>query len=164
MKENTSDKKKKMVSLIKEIGFCYLPDNDEMHEYQLVNKNGDVLFESSCFESREKAILSAKKIFPGVDFEVIDLTEKWYIKLAEAYRTRIKNLHPSFKETNIILDMSKLYYSRTPNDWYTFIPFEYNGTQWNYRETASGEWIEKSARDKEVEKKITNSMATRKAR
>ena len=48
--------------------------------------------------------------------------------------------------------MSELIYSRTPNDWYTFIPFEYNGSQWNYRENAKEEWVEKSTRSMSVEK------------
>ena len=151
--KNESDKEssKKLVRLSNEIGYCYLPNNDEPHEYQLLNKKGEAICDSSYFESKEKAIRAAQKEYPGVEFSVIDLTEKWYIQQAEKYRSRIKKLHPSFKKTSIILDMSELIYSRTPNDWYTFIPFEYNGSQWNYRENAKEEWVEKSLRNQSVE-------------
>lgn len=154
MIKNESDKEssKKLVRLTDEIGYCYLPNNDESHEYQLLNKKGEAMCDPSYFESKEKAILAAQKEYPGEAFSVIDLTEKWFIQQAENYRSHIKKLHPSFKKTSIILDMSEFLYSRSPNDWYTFIPFEHNGSQWNYRETASKEWIEKSTRDMSVEK------------
>ena len=138
------DKSKKLVEIHMGQGNCYLPVEDNIwHEYQLVDKDGEIIVESSCFENINKAKEAAYRQYPGVEFDIIDLTEKWYVELASSYTKRIKELHPAFKVSNIILDMSELYLSRSPEDWYTFIPFEYKGVKWVYRETAGGDWIEK---------------------
>ena len=88
--ESYKESSKKLVKLSNEIGYCYLPNNDEPHEYQLLNKKGEAMCDSSYFESKEKAIRAAQKEYPGLEFSVIDLTEKWYIQQAENYRSRIK--------------------------------------------------------------------------
>lgn len=116
---------------------------EDMHEFGLYDKDGEQV-DTGYFKSMERAIEKAKEAYPGMEFTVRDLDEEWYVKIATEYRKRIKKLRPSFTMTNLVLDMSKMYLSRNPNDWYTYIPFTHRGVKYDYRETADGtEWITK---------------------
>lgn len=123
-------------------GECIVPvsSDENMHEFGLYNENGDEIM-TSFFCTLEYAREKATIEFPDNDYVVRDLTEEWYIRKAIEYRKRIKRLNPRFRISKLILDMSHMYYSRTPNDWYTYIPFEYNGCWYSYRETAGEEWL-----------------------
>lgn len=137
-------------------GKCIVPvcNSDNLHEFGLYDKDNNQLH-TAYFSSMEKATQKAKVEFPDLEFTIKDLDEEWYVKKAMEYRQRIKKLHPSFKLTGIILDMSKMYYSRSVNDWYTYIPFTYQDVKWNYRETPDGkEWVHKAPEIKK-EKKTT---------
>lgn len=109
------------------------------HEYEAYY-NGELI--GNCFfTSLEEATQKAKE---QIQFDsIVDVTEKWYYDIGEKYINRIKKLHPSFRKSGLVVDLTKMFYSRNPNDWYTFIPFTHKGTKWNYRETASGDWLEK---------------------
>lgn len=128
-------------------GKCIVPtceEDSELHEFGLYDKNNNQV-KTAYFSSMEIAVSKAQESFPEENYTVKDLTEEWYVKKALEYRKRIKKIHPSFKITNIVLDMSQFYYNRSPEYWYTIIPFTYNGQKWNYRETAGAgeEWVHK---------------------
>lgn len=128
-------------------GNCIVPEDtndsfEPFHYFGLFDENGKKLFERP-FKSLETAKELALAEFPGKSYSVRDLTEEWYIKKALEYRARIKKLKSSFKLSALILDMSRLYYSRTANDWYTVIPFAHKGQKWIYRESAAAEWVER---------------------
>lgn len=144
-------------------GKCIIPsceEDSELHEFGLYDENNNQV-KTAHFTSLEIAVSKAQESFPEENYTVKDLTEEWYVKKALEYRMRIKKIHPSFKITNIVLDMSQLYYKRSPENWYTFIPFTYNGQTWNYRETASEEWIHKASEIRKenasLDDKITNT-------
>ena len=125
-------------------GYCYVAvaTEDEPHEYEL-HKAGELLAES-YFSSMERAEEKVKEAFPELEgYEVRDITEEWYVTKALLYRNRIKELRPSFKKSSIICDVSRMIYNRRPVNWYTYIPFFYNGQEYEYRESAGGDWIEK---------------------
>lgn len=130
------------VVVLNSLGKCTFPVSyeDDMHEFALCDGQGKLLH-TGYFVNIDIARQSAERNFPGNDYLVKDLTEEWYIEIANYYCRRIKKLHPSFKISLIELDLSKMYYSRSLNDWYTFIPFSYKGVAWDYRETASEDWI-----------------------
>lgn len=134
----------KVMNFTGNVGRCIVPvcSVENMHEFGLYDKNGNEIM-TSMFHSLEYAKERAMAEFPDRDYYVRDLTEEWYVKKALAYRKQIKKLHPNFRLTNLILDMSQMYYSRLSNEWYTFIPFEYNGVRWAYRENPAGDWIHK---------------------
>lgn len=137
--------KKKVYYADKCPGYCYIPASTEedRHEFGLYDENG-IEIDTGFFINAEIAMEKAL-VYYGSDktFTIKDLTEEEYVSIALRYRNFIKKLHPSFKKSNIILDMTEMYLSRRPEDWYTFIPFDYNGVQWCIRETASAEWVEK---------------------
>ena len=137
-------KKSKMISFTGKPGKCIVPvcSEENMHYFGLFDRDGNKVMES-VFKSLEYAKERAEVEFSNREYSVKDLDEEWYITTALRYRKRIKQLHPSFRSTNLVLDMSQMYYSRQPNDWYTYIPFDYNGVRWEYRETASNDWIHK---------------------
>lgn len=126
-------------------GKCVVPvcTEEDRHEFGLFDEDGKQVM-TSMFCSMDYAVQRAKEEFPDEDYTVRDLTEEWYISTAIRYRRRIKIIHPSFKLTKLVLDMSRMYYSRQPNDWYTCIPFEYGGNSWVYRETASEGWVHRT--------------------
>lgn len=154
---------KKKINFLNETGYCYIPGNEDhrLHYFQCLDSEGTVLHEESYFPSMEKAIEAAKREYPDKDCKIVDLTEKWYLELAEQYRSRIKRLQPNFKKTHIILDISEMYYSRSTTDWYTFIPFEYNGNYWNYRENAMNEWLEKTNLKRNLDKTPVRITSTK---
>lgn len=117
------------------------PSQRDLHEFGII-VNGKCV-DSSYFASYQDAITKAALQIDYPYDEIIDLTKKWYVDVATKYIQRIKKIHPSFKITSLKLDMTRLYYSRTAKDWYTYIPFQYKGTKWAYRENAKEDWIEK---------------------
>ena len=124
-------------------GFCIVPEAsaDELHEYGLF-KNG-LRIDSGMFSGKERAEERLGDYYPCTEgYEVRDLDEEWYVSTAIRYRDRIKELKPSLKKSNIILDMSRMIFNRRPENWYTYIPFSHNGKEWEYRETAGGDWVE----------------------
>ena len=126
-------------------GTCIVPisTEDDMHEFGMFDENGNE-HHSGYFKNMERAKQRAAEEFPEEKWVIRDLTEEWYVQIAVEYRKRIKKLKPSFNISQIIPDMSEMYYSRRPNTCYTFIPFMYKDTIWHYRETADGsEWVEK---------------------
>lgn len=135
---------KKQICYPQGVGTLIVPISSEenMHEFGLFDIAGN-LVKSSYFKDLDRAVLRAKEEYPSDAYTVKDLTEKWYIETALRYRKRIRQLHPSFRTSSIILDLSKMYYGRNPDNWYTFIPFTYKGVQWEYRESAGGDWIQK---------------------
>lgn len=127
-------------------GFCIVPEAsaDELHEYGLF-KDG-LRIDSGMFCSMERAKERLTDFYFETELEACelrDLDEEWYVSTAIRYRDRIKELKPSLKKSNIILDMSRIIYNRRPENWYTYIPFSHNGQEWEYRETAGGDWVEK---------------------
>lgn len=127
-------------------GYCFVPEAsaDELHEFGLY-KDG-VQIDSGMFSSMERAKERLKDFYSESEiesFSVKDLDEEWYIVTASRYRNRIKELKPSLKKSNIILDVSRMIYNRRPENWYTYIPFTYNGQEYEYRETAGGDWVDK---------------------
>lgn len=125
-------------------GYCIVPADTEdkfepLHYFGLYDEDGNKLAEKP-FGSLNIAQERAKANFPDREYFVSDLTEEWYVLMAQEYRVRIKGLKPSFKLSSIVLDMSRLCYSRSPDNWYTVIPFQYNGVCWVYHESASTEW------------------------
>ena len=126
-------------------GYCFISGSTEknMHYFGLFDSQGNKIMECP-FANMDAAINAAKIEFPDDTCDIRDLTCEWYKSIAIRYRKRIKNLRKSFKTSNIILELDKMFYSRNPNDWYTFIPFSYEGGKWYYRETADGkEWLER---------------------
>ncbi len=113
---------------------------DDPHEFALIGKDGSTLFES-CFDTYEYAVKRAGEEFPNLEFTVRDITQEWLVEKARIYVRRIKKLKPSFRKTNLTLDMSKMYYSRTPNSWETYIPFSYKNRKYAYIENASKDFI-----------------------
>lgn len=135
---------KKVVYFPDALGLCIVPvcSEEQMHEFGLFDEVGKRL-RTGYFCSMERALERKQEEFPGSNYSVKDLDEEWYVEKAQQYRGRIKELHPAFRKSEIILDMSELYYGRTPENWYTYIPFFYNGQRWVYRESAREDWIEK---------------------
>jgi len=126
-------------------GYCYVPvsSEEDMHEFGLYNEEGTEIG-TGYFSSAERAKEKAEGAFGNISScEIRDLDEEWYISIALRYRNYIKKLHPSFKKSSIILDMTRLYYKHCPVEWYVYIPFTYNGSKWCYRENASKEWEER---------------------
>lgn len=129
-------------------GYCIVPaDTDDklepLHYFGLYDESGSKIAEQP-FCSLAFARKRAKDNFPDKIYCVKDLTEEWYVSMAQEYRRRIKGLMPGFKISNVVLDMSRLCYGRTPENWYTVIPFQYNGSNWVYRESASEEWCDRA--------------------
>ena len=126
-------------------GYCYVPvsSEEDMHEFGLYDEKGTEV--STGYFANAETVMEKAVAYYGCDkvFTVKDLTEEEYLAIALSHRNFIKKLHPSFKKSNIILDMTEKYISRCPEDWYTFIPFEYNGEKWCIRETAGTEWVER---------------------
>ena len=125
-------------------GICIVPvaSEDDLHEYSLEKDGGRIT--TGMFSSMERAKKMVKEDYPNLEgYEVRDITEEWYVTKAFLYRNRIKELHPSFKKSDIILDVSRMIYSRSFNNWHTYIPFTYKGQEWKYIENAGGDGIEK---------------------
>lgn len=137
--------KKKIYYTDKCPGYCYVPvsSEEDKHEFGLYDAEGTKIDEG-FFTNMEIAIKKAVEVY-GSDmiFTVKDLTEEEYLTLALKHRNYIKKCHPSFKKSNIILDMTRLYLRHCSVEWYTYLPFTYNGVEWCYRETASSEWVER---------------------
>ncbi len=120
-----------------------LPDasKESPHCFGLYDESGKKLT-TAYFPSYKIAVQRAKEEYAGKIFTVEDLDNKWLIETAGRYRVRIKQLHKSFKSAMLIMDMTNLYYSRTPENWYTVIPFTYKGKRYVYRENVKEDWIE----------------------
>lgn len=112
----------------------------EYHDFGLLDEHGKIIMEN-LFCGYEYAAACAKKEFPDCSYTVKDMTREWYINLAVQYVKYIRKMKPSFKRSGIIMDMSGLYYSRNPDSWGTYIPFEYRGKRYVYAETASEEFV-----------------------
>ncbi len=130
---------RKVVPVPGTMALCILRKRyDGFHDFQLLKKTGEVVVESSCFGSMEKAAEAAERDFPGVDYEIVDLTEKFYLGLAAGYLKRIKKLKPSFRKSAVLFDFRTIVYDRSINGWYTYFRFYHNGKEYEYRESSPG--------------------------
>lgn len=132
-------------------GECIVPVASEEEPHEFILLCGDEQVDSGCFRSKEIAEERIKVHYPDLaEYTLKDVTEEWYIQKALCYRDRIKKLRKSFAKSNIILDTSRMIYTRRPENWYTYIPFTYNGQEWEYREDAGGDYIAKVPCKKQV--------------
>lgn len=117
-----------------------MASEEDYHYFGLMDEQGKIIMENP-FGGYERAVVCAKKEFPYCNYTVKDMTRKWYIDLAVQYVNYIRKLKPSFRKSGIIIDMSGLYYSRHPDSWGTYIPFQYRDKRYVYAETASEEFV-----------------------
>lgn len=113
---------------------------EEYHYFGLLDEQGKIIMEN-LFCEYGRAAACAKEEFPDCNYTVKDTTREWYIDLAVRYFKYIRKLKPSFRKSGIIIDMSGLYYSRHPDSWGTYIPFQYRNNRYIYVETASEEFV-----------------------
>jgi len=117
-----------------------MASKEDYHYFGLLDEQGKIIMENP-FCGYGRAVVCAKKEFPDCNYTVKDMTRKWYIDLAVQYVKHIRRLKPSFRKSGIIIDMSGLYYSRHPDSWGTYIPFQYRDKRYVYAETASEEFV-----------------------
>lgn len=117
-----------------------ITSEEEYHYFDLLDEQGNIIMENP-FCGYERAAACVKEEFPDCNYTVKDITREWYIDLAVRYVKYIRRLKPSFKKSGIIMDMTGLYFSRNPDSWGTYIPFQYRGKRYVYAETASEEFV-----------------------
>ena len=117
-----------------------MASEDEYHYFALMDMEGQTIMENP-FCGYEKAAACAEREFPGCNYTVKDMTKECYASLAVRYAGYIRKLKPSFRKSGITMDMSGLYYSRHPDSWGTYIPFQYRDKRYVYAETASAEFV-----------------------
>lgn len=127
------------------IGICILPvsTEEDKHLIGLFDKDNNEI-DSGYFSSVERALEKLPEEYRDKGYVLKDLDEEWLLNKGMEIRDRIKKLCPSIKKTGITLNLSELYFNHhNPNIMYTFVPFEYKGTIWHYREHAGEDWVEK---------------------
>ena len=127
------------------MGMCILPvsSEDDLHLFGLFDKDNNEI-DSGYFSSLERALETMPEEYKGKGYTIKDLDEEWLLNKGMELRDRIKKLCPSIKKSGLTLDLSELYCNHhNPNIMYTFVPFEYKGTIWHYREHAGEDWVEK---------------------
>lgn len=109
-------------------------------EFDLINVDGVVVESGAEFDSLNDAMNAYYQLHPeGVPegWEIVDVTQKYI----DRYLDAIKKLQPSFKRSQINIDWANSDHSR--NDFYTVVPFTYQGKHYLYREHINEGWIEK---------------------
>lgn len=127
------------------IGMCILPvsSEEDKHLIGLFDKDNNEI-ETGYFSSIERALETLPEEYRDKGYVLKDLDEEWLLNKGMEIRDRIKKLCPSIKKTGITLNLNELYCNHhNPNIMYTFVPFEYKGTIWHYREHAGEDWVEK---------------------
>ena len=127
------------------LGKCILPvsSEDDKHLFGLFDKDDNEI-ETGYFRSIERALEKLPEEYKGKGYILKDLDEEWLLNKGMEIRDRIKQLCPSVKKSGLTLNLSELYCNHAdPNVMYTFVPFEYKGTVWHYREHAGEDWVEK---------------------